>query len=316
MSVSSPHAARPPVIDRGGFGSIDRLSTDAAAMLVIGFALLLRLYGAAMLGLGVDESYAIAVSRVPSLSFYDHPPLGFMLARWMADLTGSEAAFVVRLPYLALFTASSGLLYWLTRSLFSRQAGLWALGWFSFAPFFIGAAGSWVVPDGPLTFFVLLVACALRPLIFDDAPSHPWLRWIAVGAAFGFATLSKYQAFLIGLGALVLLLTDERGKRWLAHPAPYVAALIALVLFTPVIVWNAEHQWGSFAFQTGRAAIVKDHVLTAGATNVLRLMLGQAIYLLPAPFIIGLWLLWEPSVSALRSGSNGSARLWGCRSSF
>lgn len=134
------------------------------------------------------------------------------------------------MPYIALFAASSGLLYWLTRSLFLHVAGVWALAWFSFAPSFISSAGSWVVPDGPLTFFLLLAACALRPLLFDPSPSYPWLRWIGVGVAFGLTLLSKYQAFAVGLGALMFLLTHDRGRRWLAHPAPYVAGLIAIAL--------------------------------------------------------------------------------------
>jgi Dolichyl-phosphate-mannose-protein mannosyltransferase len=278
-----------PPIAADAAEAADRRRADAAVIAIIAGALALRLYGAAVLGLSVDESYAVAVSRVPTLSFFDHPPLGFMLARWMADLVGSEAAFWVRLPYLALATGSAVLLYRLTCRLFSQQAGVWAVAWFSIAPFFLILAGIWAMPDGPLMFFLLLAASLLRPLIFEDRPSRPLARWMAVGAAFGLAMLSKYQAFLVGFGALVFLLADHRGRRWLAHPGPYIAALVALVLFTPVLIWNAEHGWQSFAFQAGRAVAGRNFAFSDGATNVLRMLFGQAIYLLPGT----LWLAFR-----------------------
>ena len=31
--------------------------------------------------------------------------------------------------------------------------------------------------------------------------------------------------------------------RWLRSRYPWLAALIALVLFLPVMIWNAEHDW-------------------------------------------------------------------------
>jgi len=38
----------------------------------------------------------------------------------------------------------------------------------------------------------------------------------------------------------------------LRRKEPYLAALLALALFSPVLVWNAQHEWASFAFQTSR----------------------------------------------------------------
>jgi 4-amino-4-deoxy-L-arabinose transferase-like glycosyltransferase len=43
-------------------------------------------------------------------------------------------------------------------------------------------------------------------------------------------------------------------RRWLLSPYPWAAALIAVVLFLPVLIWNAEHDWASFRFQWVRAA--------------------------------------------------------------
>src|SRR5207302_7182872 len=43
--------------------------------------------------------------------------------------------------------------------------------------------------------------------------------------------------------------------RWFASPWPYLGGLVALLTFSPVIVWNAQNQWLSFVKQFGRADI-------------------------------------------------------------
>ena len=42
-------------------------------------------------------------------------------------------------------------------------------------------------------------------------------------------------------------------RRWFASFWPYAGAAIALLMFLPVVVWNAEHGWISFTRQFGRA---------------------------------------------------------------
>ena len=44
-------------------------------------------------------------------------------------------------------------------------------------------------------------------------------------------------------------------RRWLISPWPYLGGLVALAVFAPVILWNADHHWVSFLKQFGRARI-------------------------------------------------------------
>ncbi len=283
------------------------LSPVRIVLLIIAISLLLRLTGAALLGLGVDESYAIAVSRVPSLSFFDHPPLGFLLGRWAADLSGSEAGLIVRAPYLLLSSGSIWLLYALSAKLFTPRAGTWAAAWFAVAPFFLVSAGSWIVPDGPLTFFLLIAAYLVCRIFFDEKPARVWSMWLAAGAAFGLALLSKYQATLVGFGALVFLLSNRHARDWLCHPAPYLAGLVAIGFFIPVIVWSAQHDWHSFSFQIGRAVGGGTFSLSDRGFNVVRMVLGQMVYAGPFVFILSVGVLW----SGLRNGP-ADERRWLC----
>ena len=47
---------------------------------------------------------------------------------------------------------------------------------------------------------------------------------------------------------------SARGKEfWLATPWPFLAGLVALIVFSPVLIWNAQHHWVSFVFQGARS---------------------------------------------------------------
>src|SRR6195952_2694207 len=52
---------------------------------------------------------------------------------------------------------------------------------------------------------------------------------------------------------LAFMLVPDWRRRWLTSPYPWFAALIALAVFSPVLIWNAQHDWASFKFQFVRA---------------------------------------------------------------
>jgi hypothetical protein len=49
-----------------------------------------------------------------------------------------------------------------------------------------------------------------------------------------------------------MLVPDWRW-RWLRSPWPWAAVLIAAIVFSPVLIWNYQHDWASFRFQFVRA---------------------------------------------------------------
>lgn len=274
-----------------------------ALWLIAGFALV-RLIGGGLLGLGVDESYAVAVGREFSLSYYDHPPLTFWLTRVSAHLFGTEAHLAVRAPFLLMGAVSGWLLYLLTMRLFGSRAGVWALAGWSIAPFFLFSGAGWIVPDGPLVVFTLLAALLAWPLFAEGKYPHG-SRWLAVGAAIAMAFLAKYHAALFGLGLAVVVLTTARGRTWLVTPWPYLGGAVAALGAVPVILWNVDHGWQSVAFQAGRAG--DGASVAEGLVNGLTMVAGQLFYLLPATFAIGLLVAWR----AARAGPSAPAG-WFC----
>ncbi|GAB4347817.1 MAG: hypothetical protein Kow0026_01730 [Oricola sp.] len=255
-----------------------------------------------LMPLNVDESYAVAVSRQPSLAFFDHPLLAFSLARWSAEIFSSEAKIFVRLPYVLLGAATTWLLWSITRRLSSPRAALWAAAWFSIAPYFCIAANQFIGPDGPLGFFLLLTIWFAFPALFDDRPARPVLRWALAGTALGLAMLSKYHAAIFALAALIAMLALPRGRRALRTPGPWLAATIALFLQIPTFVWNSRHYWASFRFQAERAD-PHGH-MTFDLLGLAGQQLGQMAFLWPVPWFMAVAAI----VAAFRRGASEERR--------
>jgi 4-amino-4-deoxy-L-arabinose transferase-like glycosyltransferase len=269
--------------------SIDEARNRRLALGLVAAGLLARLVLAGLLDPGLDEAYAIAVTRSWQLSWFDHPPMAFW---WVAAMraiarpffSGEVPVFVLRLPFVLAFTATSWILADLTRRLWGATAALWALAALTLAPFFLVSAGSWLVPDGPLSLFLVLTARLLvEILFFAPTPARETRLWLAAGLALGLAGLSKYHAALFAVGVLGFFLATPHRRRLLA-PAPWLAVAVAVAAASPPILWNAEHGWVSFLFQSKRGGGHGPSLLGLG-----RVILGQAAYLGPWTLVAALW---------------------------
>jgi 4-amino-4-deoxy-L-arabinose transferase-like glycosyltransferase len=268
----------------------------------------LRLLFAAGTGLGIDESYMVAAGRTLRLSYFDHPGMAWWLSRLAALLLGDEAPIAVRLPFVALFAVSTALMFLVTKRLFGDRAGFWACVALNLSPVFSVTTGTWVLPDGPLTCALLAALYALaraleperpeaddraRPAVTARGSRGSWVWWGLAGLFAGLAMLSKYSAVLVLIGIVPYLVLTPRDRPWLRRPQPYVAALISLACCAPILIWNATHDWASFAFQGGRAATHAPHPWGPLVT-----LAGEALFVGPWlwPPLMALWL------SALRHG--------------
>jgi 4-amino-4-deoxy-L-arabinose transferase-like glycosyltransferase len=257
-----------------------------AVIIVVGTALRLALAGAT--GLGMDESYSVGSARQFMLSYVDHAPLHYWAVGLMTRLFHSEWSLIVRLPAILFFAGSTWLMYRLTTRLFGARAGLWAAAALNIAPVFTLAHASWVLPDGPLMFFMLATVNVVAAILFGEPEvRRPLLWWLAAGVLGGLALMSKYTAVFVFVGVLVFMLTVPGARRQLLKPGPWLAVVVALAIFSPVLVWNAQHADVGMSFQTRRLPHGSDiHPLW-----LLEFIGGQAAYLFPllfVPFVIGL----------------------------
>src|SRR5579862_4445373 len=200
----------------------------------------------AVLGLPIlpEESYHWLYSQHPALSYYDHPPMVAWLIGLGCSVFGDTVLGVRLFPWLcSVGTAAAAA--WTARRLFGPAAASWTAILIALQPVTLFAS-SFGFPDaGMLFFWALGLAFVIQAL---DSGKGAW--WLAAGAALGAGMLSKYTAAFLGASLLLYLVTTPKDRFWLKTPWPYLGAVVALLVFSPVIVWNATHDWASFKFQS------------------------------------------------------------------
>ena len=111
------------------------------------------------------------------------------------------------------------------------------------------------IPDAPASLFWTITLCCLartRPEAADEDARTGW--WLAAGLAAGLAVMSKYSALFLAPGVLLWLAVTPGGWKALRRPGPWLAAAIAIAVFAPNVIWNAQNHWESFTKQFGRVA--------------------------------------------------------------
>jgi 4-amino-4-deoxy-L-arabinose transferase-like glycosyltransferase len=303
---------QPPGDPRRSEPSAWHLSPRDSVLLIILASLIGRVILAATIGLGVDESYQVSVSRPLSLSYFEHPPLAFWIPGIVTSLGGGSSAVLLRLPFILLFAGTTWMMYRLTARLFGDRAGAIAALLLNITPVLSVSTGGWVLPDGPLMFWMLACALCLERVVLPRSPARYTERgstiwWIAAGACAGLAMLSKYHGIFLLAGAGLFVLTNERARRWLRYPGPYMGAVVSTLVISPVLLWNAQHDWVSFRFQGARGGQHGLHLV-----SFLQNVGGQLAYLLPwigiplAVVLIGVVI--ETVRNAWRGGAPEHAR--------
>ncbi len=210
----------------------------------------LRLVAAAWTPLTFDEAYYWMWSKHLAGGYYDHPPMVALVIRAGTMIAG-DTEFGVRLVSILLALPMSFAVYRAAAILFGGVQ-LAASAAILLNATLMAAVGTLIVtPDAPLLVASSFVLFFLAKVL--QTGRGAW--WLPVGAAVGAALLSKYTALFFGVAILIWLLAVPAQRRWLITPWPYLGGLVALAIFTPVILWNADHQWVSFIKQFGRARI-------------------------------------------------------------
>jgi len=216
------------------------------AIRLIAYAFVLRLLYLGSVELLPEEAYYWNYSRHLDLGYLDHPPMVAWLIRLGTAVFG-QSQFGVRVGALGCGVVASLFMYRLTRNLFGEASALGAMLLAQTLPFFF-LSGLLMTPDSPLTAAWAASLYYLERALLAGRRGAWWLA----GLALGIGAISKYSIGLLVPVAAAFMLFDSQARRWWRSWEPYGAALLAAAIFSPVIFWNAEHGWASFAFQTSR----------------------------------------------------------------
>ena len=216
-------------------------------MLVVAGLTLMRGIFAAVFPLRVDEAYYWTWSRESVISYLDHPPMIAWFIHFGTQIFG-DSNFGVRfsglLAMLVMQVLLADIVWRTTRDW--RYAILAVL--LPEAALDYGLLITKVLPDTPLIAFALAMVWALLRLALSG--NQRW--WLLVGVFGGFALLSKYSVILLLPAIVAYAIVPSWRMKQLSSPYPWLAVLIAVAIFSPVLYWNAIHDWISFKFQLDR----------------------------------------------------------------
>ncbi|MCX6284583.1 MAG: glycosyltransferase family 39 protein [Bacteroidetes bacterium] len=232
--------------------------------------------------LGNDEVYYWTYAKFPDMSHFDHPPMvGLVIQLFTLNLRFDSELFL-RLGSVVLGTASTWMIFLIGKKIKNAAAGLYAA--FLFTASFYGfiLVGTFILPDTPQVFFWLVSMYLLLCSLPDESLSNQSRAYLFFsGLSIGLALLSKYHSVFLIFGAGMFILFHNR--KWLLAKETWIALLIAVMLFMPVIFWNSNNNYISFTFHESRVGVTDSGIQPQ---YFLTEMAGQVFYNNPVNIIL------------------------------
>ena len=281
-------------------GTTRRCDYAAGALLLV--LTLFRVWYASRHELLQDEAYYWQWSRHPDWGYYDNTPLAALVIRACTALLG-PTELGVRAGAILCACVASLFIYLLAKRLLGPTVAFVSVALANTVPLF--AAGSVIMTHDPVQLALWSAALYTIHRALTDRPA--W--WISAGILAGLAAQAKLNALLLLPGIfLYLILSPDARARWLRRPFPYVAGLIALLIFTPFVWWNHTH---SDAFWI--------HIHAMGSRTgahdppfkwLLRFLGDQALVLSPLIFLTYLYALYDGARRGLTGKDDALLFLW------
>jgi len=230
-------------------------------------------------GIFRDELYYIACANRPAFGYVDQPPLSiWVLAAWKYFL--GDSLFVLRLLpafissvtlfFLGLFTLRLG---------GGRSAVIIAMVTFMLSPIFLGMTTIYSMNVFDFFFWILAAYIFLQIVESDNSR-----LWYILGIVIGLGLLNKTSMLWLSAGIFIgTLFTPLRED--LKTKYPYVAAGIALLIFSPYIIWNITHDFAHLEFMRNAAQY------KYGGLTPLSFVLDMILIFNPLSFLI-----WVPGL--------------------
>jgi hypothetical protein len=246
-------------------------------------ALALLLAFASRNGYHRDELYFLEASRHLAWGYVDQPVGSVALVALARKLFGDSLLGLRLFPALA-FASTVFLTGLIARELGGRRfAQCLAALLVGLSPFL--AEGHLAGP----TVYDLLAWTAASLLIIRILRTGRGRLWPLVGLVVGLGLLDKETILFLLIGLTVGLLVTGQARVF-RSPWLWLAALIAVAVWSPVIVWQGQHGWPTFAMS---ASLRREH---SGLADSLQfpfvMLLLPGVWALPV-WLAGLWALWR-----------------------
>lgn len=212
---------------------------------------LIRGLVAGSIELGNDEVYYWTYARYPDLSHFDHPPMVGLVIQFFSLNLLLDSEFFLRLASVILGTLNTFLIFMIGKEIKNNLTGLYAALLYTASFYGFILTGTFILPDTPQGFFWLgTMYLLIRSLPDDQVTTRSRNFLFAAGVFAGMALLSKYHSFFLLGGVFMYILFNN--PKWFLVKETYLAFLVSIMIFSPVIIWNADHDFISFTFHENR----------------------------------------------------------------
>jgi 4-amino-4-deoxy-L-arabinose transferase-like glycosyltransferase len=220
----------------------------------IAVSVLVRLVIAATVPLAFDEALYWRYSRHLAAGFLDHPFMNPLMIRAGTFVFG-DTPLGVRF-FAVLFGVPASWAVWRAGTTLFNNERVGATAALFLNCSLVMSAGSLLATSDQI---VVVTSAFLLLALSKVGETGRGAWWLAVGAAFGLGMCAKYTTIFFAVGIIAWLSFVPQNRRWFADPWPWFGAILALAIFSPTLLWNADHGWASVVYQSKRIVV---HELT------------------------------------------------------
>ena len=213
-----------------------------------------RLLFASALELNADESYYWTFASHLQWNYFDHPPM----VAWLIRITTLNLHLNTELAVRSGAIISSAICTWLIFKI-GEQVNNSLTGWYAAVMYTASIycsliAAAYIIPDSPqMVFWLGSIFILLKIFLKADKKISTNLLWCKFGLLCGLCIMCKVHGIFIWLGAILYILIFDRS--WLKNRSLYVAALITLIVISPIIIWNIQHDFITYRFHSSRVSV-------------------------------------------------------------
>ena len=182
-----------------------------------------------------DEAQYWTWSRELAFGYFSKPPMIAWVIRGASEFCGNSEA-CIRSASPVLYTIAAFMLYLTGRTLYGSRLGFWSAILFATLPG-VSYSSNLITTDVPLILFWTIALYAWVMLVKGQHMAFAVLLGVAIGLGLLAKQAMVYAFLCIGCHAVV----SNEARNALRSGRGIVVALIALTLFAPNVMWNAEH---------------------------------------------------------------------------
>jgi len=255
------------------------LSASVAATLIIAVSAVFRFFYATWLPMLPDETYYLQWAHHLDLSYISKgPAVAYAIALGTAFFGDTNLG--VRFFAVLLSAGTAWQVFALAKRWYDEVTALMAVLVVGVVPLY--AIGAVVMTIDPLSAFFWLWAAN----VFSRAlQKHGLTNWVMAGFAVGLGILAKYLNALELLSFLAFLVVVPARRKHLRRQGFWLMVAVAALCTTPVLIWNAQHQWIGLGNLMNRGQLGGHEAFKLSLSTFLEFLTMQAVVMSPLLFV-------------------------------